>query len=227
MLVAVSTIHRFLADQSFYPIVLSTLLAFGFLVGRMIYGESWHYSNLIWNLFLAWIPYFFSLFAAWIDRVFHKKWWLLLPPAALWLIFFPNAPYIVTDFLHLAYRPPIPLWYDIGLLATYAWTGCFLAIASLRTMQYLVGKYLGRFVSWLFVGAVLTLSGFGIYLGRFGRFNSWDLFFQPKDVIKDVLLRLINPFNNLRVFAFTIMFTAFLLVLYLMFSSIRQFDEER
>jgi uncharacterized membrane protein len=70
---------------------------------------------------------------------------LLLPiPAALWLIFFPNAPYIVTDFLHLYDRPPSYL-YDIGMLATFAWTGCFLAIASLRTMQYLVKYFLGGF----------------------------------------------------------------------------------
>jgi uncharacterized membrane protein len=219
-------LHDFLATQSLYPILLSTILAVAFYVGRVFYaGIWWHYSNLVWNLFLAWIPYLFSLLAAVLFRRYPRKWWLLLLPGGLWLIFFPNAPYIVTDFLHLEYRPPVPLWYDIGLLATFAWTGCFLAIASLRTMQFLVRHYLGRFLSWVFVAGALGLSGLGIYLGRFGRFNSWDLLFQPQDVLKDILVRVFNPFNNLRFFGFTLMFTAFLLVLYLMFTSIRRMDE--
>jgi uncharacterized membrane protein len=153
------------------------------------------------------------------------RWWMLIPPAALWLIFFPNAPYIVTDFLHLSHRPPIPLWYDIIMLASFAWTGCFLAIASLRTMQYLVKSYLGTLASWVFVSIALGMSGLGIYLGRFGRWNSWDLFIQPFDVVYDILERFANPFNNLRFFVFSLLFTAFLLVCYLMFASVSRLEE--
>jgi uncharacterized membrane protein len=218
-------IHRFFASQSLYPIILSTILAIGFFAGRVLYGQSWNYSNLVWNLFLAWIPYAFSILAILLHLAFPKHWWMLLGPGVIWLIFFPNAPYIVTDFLHLDHRPPIPLWYDIGLLATFAWTGCFLAIASLRTMQYLVRKFLGPVVSWLFAGGALALCGLGIYLGRFGRWNSWDLFFQPNEILIDILIRLANPFNNLRFFVFTIMFTTFLTVLYLMFVSITRLDD--
>jgi uncharacterized membrane protein len=226
MLRSLTQLHRFLASQSLYPILLSTFLALAFFVGRVLYARIfWHYSNLVWNLFLAWIPFLFSMLAAAIFRRAPRQWWLLLPASGLWLIFFPNAPYIVTDFLHLEYRPPVPLWYDIGLLATFAWTGCFLAIASLRTMQFLVRYYLGSFISWVFAAGALALSGLGIYLGRFGRFNSWDLFFQPKDVVNDILVRVVNPFSNLRFFGFTLMFTAFLIVLYLMFVSIRHMDD--
>lgn len=226
MLRSFTNLHRFLTSQSLYPILLSTFLALAFFVGRVLYsGIWWHYSNLVWNLFLAWVPYLFSILAAGIYLKYPHQWWLLLVPGVLWLVFFPNAPYIVTDFLHLEYRPPVPLWYDIGLLATFAWTGCFLAIASLRTMQFLVRQSLGSFLSWAFAAGALALSGLGIYLGRFGRFNSWDLIFQPKDVVRDIFVRMLNPFNNLRFFGFTIMFTAFLLVLYLMFVSIRHMDE--
>jgi uncharacterized membrane protein len=218
-------VHRFLASQSLYPLILSTFLALGFFAGRVVYGQTWNYSNLVWNLFLAWMPYIFSFLAALIHLIFPRAWWLLLLPAGLWLIFLPNAPYIVTDFLHLEQRPPIPLWYDIGLLATFAWTGCFLAIASLRTMQYLVKTYLGKAAGWFFAISSLALCGLGIYLGRFGRWNSWDLFFQPQDILSDIYTRLANPFNNLRFFVFTIMFTAFLMALYLMFVSITHLDE--
>jgi uncharacterized membrane protein len=218
--------HLFFASQALYPLLLSTFLALAFFAGRVLYGQTWNYSNLVWNLFLAWVPFGFSFLAAFLNANFPRAWWLLPIPGALWLIFFPNAPYIVTDFLHLAPRPPIPLWYDIGLLATFAWTGCFLAIASLRTMQHLVRKYLGAVVSWIFAGLSLALCGLGIYLGRFGRWNSWDLFFQPQEIIQDVLVRLANPMNNLRFFAFTIMFTTFLSVSYLMFVSITRLEEK-
>ncbi|RPI27626.1 MAG: DUF1361 domain-containing protein [Chloroflexota bacterium] len=225
MLIHLKNFHRFLTSQSFYPIVLSTLLALGFFMGRALYARNWHFSGLVWNLFLAWVPYGFSIMAASLNRLFPRHAWLLLGPGALWLIFFPNAPYIVTDFLHLLELPPVPFWYDIGLLATFAWTGCFLAIASLRTMQYLVSSYLGRWMSWFFAAIVLVLGGLGIYLGRFGRWNSWDLFFQPFDIVKDILVRLINPFDNLRFFGFTMMFTAFLFVLYMTFASMKPADE--
>lgn len=225
MIDALKRIHRFLAGQSLYPILLSSLLALAFFGGRVLYGHTWKYNNLVWNLFLAWIPYLFSFIAAAINTVFQRQGWMLLLPGLVWLVFFPNAPYLVTDFLHLEERPPIPLWYDVGLLATFAWTGCFLAIASLRTMQLLVKNYLGWFVSWFFVGTATILSGLGIYLGRFPRWNSWDLFLQPKDILADIALRMSNPFNNLRFFGFTIMFTAFLLVCYLMFISIQKVDE--
>jgi uncharacterized membrane protein len=218
-------IHRFLASQSLYPLILSSFLALGLLGARMLFARGWSYNNMPWNLFLAWVPYVFSFLALILHHLARGRWWMLLFPATLWLIFFPNAPYIITDFLHLVPRPPIPLWYDIVMLASFAWSGCFLAIASLRTMQYLVKSYLGSLASWIFVVGTLAMSGLGIYLGRFGRWNSWDLFTQPHDVAYDILARLTNPFNNLRFFVFTLMFTAFLMVCYLMFASVSRLEE--
>ena len=215
-------IHRFLSGQFFYPILLSTLLAGVLFSLRAYQSQSLVYKNLIWNLFLAWAPYTMSLLAALLDRWFKRHWWILLTPAGLWLIFFPNAPYPVTDFLHLRDYPRGPIWYDIGMLATFAWTGCFLAIASLRTMQNLVEKYLGWFTSWIFTGTALALGGLGIFLGRFSRWNSWDLVLQPKAIIIEVTSRIIDPLNNLHFFGFTIMYTAFLLVCYLTFISFRR-----
>lgn len=214
--------HRFLSHQLIYPLVLSTVLAGTLFVGRLFLSQSFAYKNLVWNLFLAWIPYIFSVWAALLDLRNPGRWWLLLIPGVIWLIFFPNAPYIVTDFLHLGDRPHVPLWYDITMLATFAWTGCFLAIASLRTMQIIVRNYLGWIISWLFAGGVLSLGGLGIYLGRFSRWNSWDLLLSPKEVARDVLSQLINPLSNLRFFGFTFIFTAFLLVCYLTFISVRR-----
>jgi uncharacterized membrane protein len=225
MLAQITKFHRFLASQSLYPLILSSFLCGIFLFGRFIYSDNFEYRNLVLNLFLAWIPYIFSLFAIILFILSRKLWWLILIAGIIWLIFFPNAPYIVTDFYHLVERPPVPLWYDIGLIAIFAFTGCFLAIASLRTMHYLVQKYMGWFIGWIFVATAIGLAGLGIYMGRFGRWNSWDIILNPSEIIKDITIRVINPLNNLRFVGFTMMFTAILLVFYLMFISMRRIDE--
>ena len=214
-------IHRFLSRNLLYPIVLSTGLALILFAGRVFLSHRLAHRNLLWNLFLAWLPYIFSLCAAAFFALRRRRWWLLLIPGSLWLIFFPNAPYIMTDFLHLEEWPRIPLWYDILLLATFAWTGFFLAIASLRIMQIIVKHYMGWLFSWVFAGLALALAGVGIYLGRFSRWNSWDLFLQPKSIAEDVAVRVLNPLNNLGFIGFTMVFTAFLVICYLTFVSIR------
>jgi len=108
------------------------------------------------------------------------------------------------------------------MLAAFAWTGLFLAIASLRTMQLLVKNHIGWLLSWIFVGSVLALAGIGIYLGRFSRWNSWDIFFSPKEILSDVIVRAANPLNNLSFYGFTGIITAFLIICYLMFISMRR-----
>jgi uncharacterized membrane protein len=222
----ITQIHRFLLSQMIYPLILSTGLAILIYLGRVYQSRSLYvHANLIWNLFLAWLPYIFSFSAAAINRLFPRQWWLLLVPGGLWLIFFPNAPYIVTDFLHLEERPFVPLWYDILLIATFAWTGIFLAVSSMRTMQLLIKRYLGWIVSWLFVGGALGLGGLGIYLGRFQRWNTWDLFFHPRGILADIATRMINPTDHLRFFVFSLLFTAFLFVCYLTFISVHKASE--
>jgi uncharacterized membrane protein len=161
------------------------------------------------------------MLAAALRRLFPGRWWLLIIPAIIWLAFFPNAPYIMTDFFHLMPRPTIPLWYDILLLVSFSWTGLFLAVASLRTMQVLVNAYLGNVIGWLFVALALGLGGMGIYLGRFERWNSWDLISHPHSIVLDIVTRLTDPLENLRFFIFTLLFSSLLWVCYLMFISAR------
>lgn len=221
-------VHRFFSGQLFYPILLSSALAVTIYLSRIYLSHNWLiYRNLVWNLFLAWVPYGFSILAAGLYQFFPRQWWLLIIPGGLWLLFFPNAAYIVTDFSHLGERPYVPLWYDILLLATFAWTGIFLAITSLRTMQVLVKSYLGGFMSWIFVAIAMGLNGLGIYLGRFERWNSWDFFLHPRTILVDIARRFANPFDNLRFFGFTILITAFLIVCYLTFVSVHRLDEKR
>jgi len=212
-----TTWHHFLLRHSFYPLFLSSFMACGFYAYRVVYSGSYNYSNLLWNLFLAWLPYCFSVIASSFYGLNPKRWGLIFVFVVLWLIFFPNAPYIVTDFYYLDPRPPIPLWFDISLIAIFAFTGCFLAIASLRMIHLMIDKSLGKIVGWLFALFSLGLASLGVYLGRFGRFNSWDILLHPKSLMHEIVVNLFNPLDNLGFLGFTIMFTSILLVFYLMF----------
>jgi len=218
--------HRFLTENLFYPLILSTILAVSFYVMRVIRTDQLTYLFLIWNIFLAWLPYLFSLGALVIHEWKPRWWWAVIPPGALWLLFFPNAPYILTDLVHLDARWPVPIWYDIGLLVTFVFVGCFLAIVSLRSMQRIVSDYVGWFMSWMFVMGTIGLTSFGIYMGRFLRWNSWDLFTSPYQVLRDVYHPIRHPFSNKETIAFSIMFTAILFVFYLTFNWLRPLKEK-
>ncbi len=217
MITSLKKLNRFLRVHSFYPLFLSSMMACAFLAFRVSYSGTNNYSNLLSNLFLAWLPYVLSVMAASGYRSHPKRWWVILVLVFFWLVFFPNAPYMVTDFYHLDPRPPVPLWFDISLIAIFAFTGCFLAIASLRSIHVIIERFLGKFIGWLFTLFTLGLGSLGVYLGRFSRFNSWDILLEPKPVLKDLAYNLLNPLDNLGFIGFTIMFTSILLVFYLMF----------
>lgn len=225
-------LHRFCVNHLLYPLVLSSLLACAIFAGRVYLSQSGTYRFLVWNLFLAWIPYVCSLLIALCHQRQPRRWWLLIIPSALWLLFLPNAPYIVTDLWHLDWmgeRKPIPMWYDIAMLASFAWTGLFLAVASLNAMQRVVREYCGRVIGWLFALGAIGACGWGIYLGRFLNWNSWDVFFRPRSVIADVIARVAHPLQNPGAFVFTFLFAALMLMCYLTFAAIehRQAEEIR
>lgn len=219
------TLHRFLHIHSFYPLILSSVLACAFLIFRIFYSGTYNYLNLLWNLILAWLPYIFSVLASSAFQTNRKRWWLILLLGILWLVFFPNSPYIVTDFYYLDPRPPVPLWFDISLIAIFAFTGCFLAIASLRSIHLIIERVLGKIIGWIFALFTLGLASLGVYLGRFARYNSWDILLKPKTLFDEIIVNLLNPLDNLGFIGFTLMFTSILLVFYLMFVTASQPDD--
>jgi uncharacterized membrane protein len=144
------------------------------------------YIFLIWNLILAWAPF---VAARRFDQLQTQRAgaWVLAGVFGLWLLFLPNAPYIVTDFLHLKHKPPVPLWFDLVLLFSFAGTGLLLGLLSLHNMQQaLTARLSARWAQWL-IGGAIALSGFGIWLGRFQRWNSWDIFTRPDALLADLL----------------------------------------
>ncbi len=184
------------------------------LVAARIHISGTHYFRfLLWNLFLAFIPYIVSTWLAYYTKT-RKSLLVVVGATAMWLLFFPNAPYILTDLFHLRPRAGIPLWYDLLLILTFAWNGLILAYVSLAEIQQIFSKLFNKTFSWLFVIASLCLSAFGIYLGRYLRWNSWDIIAHPKNLAFDVIDRFIHPFAHGRTWFVTLGFSAFLIIGY-------------
>lgn len=212
-------LHGLLAHTCFYPLLACTVLAGGVLAVRMRLTHSAGYSFLVWNLFLAWIPYGCVVLLLSLRDAGAGRNWLRWGLAGAWLAFLPNCPYIVTDVIHVIGNPHWVWWYDAGLILLFAWTGCFLGVISLREMHVLVRSRLGATTGWAFVMIVCLLCGFGVYLGRFVRLNSWDLLLRPTRVTGEILSRLTDPLSHPRTLGVTLMVAALLLACYLTFAA--------
>jgi uncharacterized membrane protein len=188
---------------------------------RVVYTGNDYHTNLVWNLFLAWIPfgvamYVYDSYRRGTGRV--QLW----TAGAVWLVFFPNAMYIVTDFKWLRDSAGAPIWYDVVLVASAAWCGLLLGFMSLYLMQAVVRDALGAGRAWVFVFGTLALGSFGVYLGRFERWNSWDVFTRPRLLAQDILPALAHPQDYPKAVAVTVLFTAFLAMSYLVFYAFAQ-----
>jgi len=208
-------------------LIFATAVSIGLLMLRMIYTHNSQYYWLTWNLFLAWLPVGSALVAYNLRIPQLKLRVILLSLCFLgWFFFFPNAPYLVTDLVHLHPRPDAPFWSDLVLLLAFAWTGFFLGLFSLLLMQELVRKVVGTWASWAFAIVMLGLSSFGIYLGRFLRWNSWDVLFNPLRLFFDVARQVRHPFIHAQTVAFSTLFAFFLVAMYLTLTAVMNFRHE-
>ena len=189
------------------------------IVFRILYTGTPEHIGIAWNLALAWIPFALALI------VYERARSGLLTPAwagvgLLWLLFLPNAPYIVTDLKHVGSGDGVPALYDVLLLSAAAWTGLLLGLTSLFLMHAVARRAVGGVNAWALLVAALALSSFGIYLGRVLRWNSWDVFVRPGPLWSAIANGVLHPLSHPRPVALTILLTSFLLVSYLVFYSL-------
>lgn len=209
-------------------LAFATALCTLMLIVRAVYEGQLTHFGLQWNLFLAWLPMLGALIAYNLGKRYGRRAWpLILPFLVLWLLFFPNAPYILTDFIHLRPVGDVPLWYDLILVITYALTGVFLGLVSLYLMQSLVRRAFGVVTSWVFTLGVLAVTGFGVYLGRFPRWNSWDLLTDPSALLADIWMRITNPLTHSKTFVFSLLFSLCLAAMYFVFVSVIHLRDDR
>jgi len=192
--------------------LVSAVLVFARIVstGNILYGF------LLWNLFLAWLPLVFALLACESFRNRPRSNLRLAVLAVAWLLFFPNAPYIFTDLIHLHTRLYGQFWIDLATVLTCALTGLVLGFLSLYLMQSIVSRMFGKRAGWLFILIATGLGSFGIYLGRFWRFNSWDVVAKPAQLYHGLGTLTARSLLEPTTIAFPLLFAAFLLSAYLM-----------
>ncbi|MDT7855295.1 DUF1361 domain-containing protein [Rubrivirga sp. S365] len=158
-----------------------------------------------WNLFLAAVPLAASTWLVRLDRR-GAGGAALVAVGAVWLLFFPNAPYILTDLVHLRGRPPVPFWYDLAVLLSAAGVGLLAGYVSLADVQGVVARRWGGAAGWASAVGALFLGAFGVYLGRVLRWNSWDLLTTPLGLARDVLGPVLAPHAHLSAVVVTLVF---------------------
>jgi uncharacterized membrane protein len=227
----INTLQKII-KRSRYKIAIFGLMAFASMMcillvaARIAYSDTGRYTGLVWNLFLAWIPFLLAYLAHALSWKKTLLYFVLPITAILWLLFFPNAPYILTDLQHLTKETSsAPVWYDVIVMVWFSWTGLLLGLVSLYLMHDIVQRTFGRWFGWAFVFIVSGLSSFGVYLGRFVRFNSWDLLGDPKEIVVTILGLAIDP--SRRLVAFTILFAVFYLFVYLTLYSFAHLLQEQ
>jgi uncharacterized membrane protein len=205
-----------LAQRFFYPLLVISVLAMALNATWYFTMEEWSGPRLYFNLGLAWIPFVCSLsLVALEQRVPH---WRLSRFMLLgrWLAFFPNAPYLVTEWLYLP-RLHEELWFSIAIFAAFSLCGLQLTAASLYLVHTQVRIRRGPGAGWVFAATVLLLSGLGVYLGRFLGLNSWDLLVRLTTVLSDALKMFDEPARQIAPAAFSLASAIFLLVYYIVF----------
>ena len=179
------------------------------LSARIVYTGSPMFAFLVWNLFLAYIPYWLTKPLLKTVKEKNRKISSALIFIA-WIVFLPNAPYILTDLFHLQQRPEAPIWFDLILILAFAMNGLVLWFASvIRLHNFIEIKYrtiLGK----IFVLSTIILSSIGIYLGRYGRWNSWDLISNTQGLFVDILHRITHPLSFPALYGMTFTFSLFL-----------------
>jgi uncharacterized membrane protein len=193
------------ADVKRLTIVSALLIWCAFLIAvRVDRTGSGYYRFLLDNLFLACVPLILSTILAAANRL-QWHWTIRSGLFVLWFLFLPNAPYILTDIMHLTRASQAPVWYDLALLLSCAGTGLLVGYLSLMDVQGMVARRFSPLIGWVFALTSLILSGFAIYLGRFLRWNSWDVLIAPTRLVT-LAEGLIHPFSNTRLLSVTFVF---------------------
>lgn len=206
--------HKFLNQEMSFLLFLG-ISCFLIFLFRIVYSGSLHYIFMPWNLFLGFLPLLFTRLIMHYKSIRDSRIMLVLM-VGLWLLFFPNAPYMLTDLFHLSSRSTMPMWYDLFFVLSFAWTGLlagFISLADIEKLMIQRRRIPASAIPYL-SGTLLLIASFGIYLGRYLRWNSWDVFVNPIAVITDIADRFIHPFHHPRTWGMTLLMGFFLNIMY-------------
>lgn len=203
----------------YFFFIKGTLLVIAMLVIRAYYTHGFHYLFLLWNLILAFIPFKISSYL--LKNKLNKNWKIIY--FFCWLFFFPNAPYIITDLTHLLSNKQMPIWYDGTLIFIAALNGLWIGCMSLMQMEQFWRANFPQIKVRYFIGFIMLLSGFGIYLGRFLRFNTWDIIVHPFSLLHITYKRVLFFWQYFFTWEITFLFGIVLLVSYYQIRSLMSY----
>lgn len=181
-----------------------SVFCFSLSAVRYYFTGSGLFLFLNWNLFLAFIPWCVgTLLSTWNDKPGN----FLAPTIllAVWLLFFPNSPYILTDLFHLKSRNPVPIWYDLVVILSFAWTGLVFGLLSLLDIEAMLLRRIHPTFVGIISSLLLFIGSFGVYLGRYLRWNSWDLISEPSPLLYDIGDRIVNPLSHPQTWGMTLL----------------------
>ncbi len=201
-------------------------MAFSVLLSTCRYYMSGRvtYVFLCWNLMLAFVPFLLSELMWRID--FKEKKLLFWILTAFWLLFFPNSPYIMTDLFHLKAKVGAPFWYDLMLLLSYSFNGFFLGFLSLISIEKMMSQLYGKIISQILTFIALIACSVGVYVGRYLRWNSWDVFTKPFSLVQELQDQDFYPIQDSDILKFTLVFSIFLVLNYFILKKIASLGDK-
>lgn len=191
-------------------LLLSVAFSMSLLLVRFLYSNTMDYRFYGWNTFLAAIPYLVSTQLIKLRKMGAASILFM----GVWLLFFPNAPYMITDLFHYEVRPEVPYWYDLLLVISAAWNGLILGLVSLMNIETFLARHLKQF--WVMAGVFLSLllCSYGVFIGRYLRFNSWDIFTDPGYIAYSSARHVWRWQDYPKLWVFTILFSVLLTIIY-------------
>jgi uncharacterized membrane protein len=212
-------INRF---RVLFTLGLMSASAVGLFILKSVLTHNLALWGINWNLFLAWIPIFIVVWLENKVRINALQKWEVLFASLMWLLFFPNSPYIITDLVHLQSLSGNTYWHYQIMIFTYAFVSLACGLLSLYWIQKVWTSVFSLNWSNFFTLGSIMLSGYGIFLGRIERWNSWDLFIHPFSLLKFMFHSIKNPTAILMTFEFSL----FIGLAYWMFYSLIHLREE-
>lgn len=195
-------------------ITMLLLLTVVLNIARVLIFHSYYFTYLFWNIFLAILPFVISSLLLWSAENNKLKKPIAILGGTIWLLLLPNAPYIVTDFIHIGRNHSAPLIYDTFLLFSSAWVGLLLGMYSINHIEKILQKKFSPPKTSVIIAIVVFIASFGIYLGRFLRFNSWDVFSDASLFFTNITSIFSQPSIHQDAYLFTLLSFTFIYVSY-------------
>lgn len=195
-------------------LTLSMGFSVALVMARIAYTGKLTFLSLIWNLFLAWLPYMIS---TWLQKrnVVYTNPLKFIVIGFVWLLFIPNSFYIMTDLFHLGEYNNVPNWFDLAMIISFAWDGLLLGVLSVRQMEKMMQQFLPGMRELFFIYPIMWLNALGIYIGRYPRFNSWDIITNPIGLSTYLLRMVCHPIQYKYAWGMVACFSVFMTLVYL------------